>query len=137
MTPKRYRLKRDLPTFKAGDEFIKYGHGGLVHIRPDGIVGVCAYASGTLEKFPNILTDWFEEIKDEPLIRDEDIRKVVRAWARVNGEEDDRLRYYSRYNRLSTASDCIEFSLFTPFNTLEDGKDYTIDELCGEATDEA
>lgn len=136
MTPKRYRLKKDLPTFRAGEIFVLENA-----IEQQGLFresdGIMAYHQGTLEKFPNILTDWFEEIKDEPLIRDEDIRKVVRAWARVNGEEDDRLRYYSRCNRLSTASDCIEFSLFTPFITLEDGKDYTIDELCGEATDEA
>ena len=61
---KRYKLKKDLPTFKAGDKF---------HISSDGELvldnsWIIAYSKSTLEKFPNILTDWFEEIP-EPSIR--------------------------------------------------------------------
>ena len=63
MKPKRYRLKYDLPTFKAGDEFELAPCGALVQIT-NGRTGVCAYTASTLEKFPNILTDWFEEIKE-------------------------------------------------------------------------
>lgn len=58
---KRYKLKKDLPTFKAGDRF---------HINADDDLvldnsWIVAYSKSTLEKFPNILTDWFEEIEDE------------------------------------------------------------------------
>lgn len=57
---KRYKLKRDLPTFKAGETFHLSGMGNLIH-ESDGVV---AYSWSTLDKFPNILTDWFEEIKE-------------------------------------------------------------------------
>lgn len=60
---KRYRLKKDLPTFNAGDEFELTPCGALVQIT-NGRTGVCAYSASTLEKFPNILADWFEEIKE-------------------------------------------------------------------------
>lgn len=65
---KHYKLLKDLPTFKAGDEFELTKQGHLVFVRgaqeaEEGQILV-AYASSTLEKFPNILTDWFEEIEE-------------------------------------------------------------------------
>jgi hypothetical protein len=59
---KQYRLLKDLPTFKAGDLFYISEYGALVY--DDGGFGIMAYAQSTLEKFPNILTEWFEEIKE-------------------------------------------------------------------------
>ena len=59
---KRYKLLKDLPTFKSGDLFYISEYGALVY--DDGGFGVMAYAQSTLEKFPNILTEWFEEIKE-------------------------------------------------------------------------
>ncbi len=55
---KRYRLKRDLPTFKAGDEFYLDRNNDLRLKGSD----IMAYNHKTLEKFPNVLTDWFEEV---------------------------------------------------------------------------
>lgn len=60
---KRYKLKRDLPTFSLGDEFILKEGIGLQHVL-EGCDGAIVYTEATLEKFPNILTDWFEEIKE-------------------------------------------------------------------------
>lgn len=57
---KKYRLLKDLPTFKAGDVFVAVEEGNLVH-ENDNVV---AYSWHTLDKFPNILTDWFEEINE-------------------------------------------------------------------------
>lgn len=57
---KRYKLKRDLPTFKAGEIFYINEGGSLIRESD----GVAAYSWITLDKFPNILTDWFEEIKE-------------------------------------------------------------------------
>ena len=57
---KRYKLKRDLPTFKAGDMFHLIESGSLIH---DGD-NIVTYSWSTIDKFPNILTDWFEEIKE-------------------------------------------------------------------------
>ena len=57
---KRYKLVKDLPTFNAGDVFYLNEAGSLIH-ESDGVV---AYNWITIDKFPNILTDWFEETKE-------------------------------------------------------------------------
>lgn len=59
---KRYKLKKDLPTFKAGEEFYISLEGNLIADSKD----IVAYAATTLQEFPNILTDWFEEIPEDP-----------------------------------------------------------------------
>lgn len=75
---KRYKLLKDLPTFKAGEEFFISDSGNLIAGTPDnpkqitvetryGLpmkIDLMAYASETLEEFPNILKDWFEELPD-------------------------------------------------------------------------
>lgn len=70
---KRYKLKYDLPTFNAGDEFFLSDSGNLVAGTPKEPVTIpmgpvdmnlVAYSRSTLEKFPNILHVWFEEIKE-------------------------------------------------------------------------
>lgn len=57
---KRYKLKRDLPTFKAGEIFYISDSGNLFRESDN----IAAYSWSTLDKFPNILTDWFEEIDE-------------------------------------------------------------------------
>lgn len=62
---KRYKLKKDLPTFKAGDIFYLSDTGNIfdrnfLHAKSSDIV----YSFKEIEKFPNILTEWFEEIKE-------------------------------------------------------------------------
>lgn len=59
---KYYKLLKDLPTFKAGDLFYISEYGALVY--DDGGYGVMAYSQSELERFPNILTEWFEEIQE-------------------------------------------------------------------------
>lgn len=67
---KRYKLKKDLPTFRAGDKFFINECGDLlsdVYRDTSNQIefGITAYCASTLEKFPNILKDWFEEIPEE------------------------------------------------------------------------
>ena len=57
---KRYKLKKDLPTFKAGDEFYLDSNNDLRLKGSD----IMAYNHKTLEKFPNIIKNWFEEIPE-------------------------------------------------------------------------
>ena len=57
---KRYKLKRELPTFKAGEIFYLSDAGNLIRESDN----VPAYSWSTIDKFPNILTDWFEEIEE-------------------------------------------------------------------------
>ncbi len=134
MKLKQYKLKRDLPTFKAGDEFI-ICCGNLIEVKPDGTLGVCAYSGTTLKKFPNILTDWFEEVK-EPLIKDEKIRKAVRAWAEANGREYLLVIKSGGRLEISDGSPHLIYVSFHVDNdtlkSLDDRTYYPIAELCGE-----
>lgn len=61
---KKYILKRDLPTFKAGDIFIISPDGSLWHSTGGDHVDIMAYHRRTLEAFPEMLTEWFMEIKN-------------------------------------------------------------------------
>lgn len=58
---KLYKLLKDLPTFKAGDEFYLDSANDLRFKGSD----ITVYNYKTLEKFPNILRDWFEEIPEK------------------------------------------------------------------------
>ena len=58
---KKYVLKKDLPTFKAGETFYLSGRGHLVQ----EMNGVVAYMNPTLEKFNILDGDWFEELPEE------------------------------------------------------------------------
>ena len=58
---KRYKLKKDTPAFKAGTECYIEEAGNMVPCR--GISYTIVHKD-QLEKNPNILTDWFEEINE-------------------------------------------------------------------------
>lgn len=58
---KKYKLLKDLPTFKAGQIF-DLCNDGLWQLDDNDALVIMAYARATLDKFPNILGDWFEEI---------------------------------------------------------------------------
>lgn len=68
---KRYKLLKDLPTFKAGQLAYVSSLGNLMAGTPeepetaDTGLNLMMYHRGTLEKFPNILTEWFEEIEEQ------------------------------------------------------------------------
>ena len=66
---KRYKLLKDLPTFKAGQLAYISKTGNLIAGTPEnqkttemGLIMI--YHETTLKKFPNILTEWFEEIEE-------------------------------------------------------------------------
>ena len=65
---KRYKLLKDLPTFKAGTELELSEHGNLGKRGDRKSDFVVVLDSNTLSRFPNILqdTDWFEEIPEQP-----------------------------------------------------------------------
>ena len=62
---KRYKLLKDLPTFKAGDDFFLTDTGNLFHGKSLHNNTEIVYSFSEIEKFPNILADWFEEIKEQ------------------------------------------------------------------------
>lgn len=67
---KRYKLLKDLPTFKTGQLAYVSSLGNLMAGTPeepetaDTGLNLMMYHRGTLEKFPNILTEWFEEVQE-------------------------------------------------------------------------
>lgn len=128
---KRYKLKKDTPAFKAGTECYIEEAGHMVPCR--GISYTIVHKD-QLEKDPNILDDWFEEIKPaEPLIKDEKICEAVRAWAEAN--EIDTVQYDEYWVSFRRDDKTISFKdedRRLGFYELENSRDYTIDELCGE-----
>jgi hypothetical protein len=67
---KRYKLLKDLPTFKAGQLAYISEQGNLIAGNPDkpeitdARTKLMMYHRTTLDKFPEILTEWFEEIQE-------------------------------------------------------------------------
>ncbi len=67
---KQYRLLKDLPTFKAGQLAYISKTGNLIAGTPKnqkttetGLI-IIIYHETTLKKFPNILTEWSEEVQE-------------------------------------------------------------------------
>lgn len=77
--------------------------------------------------------DWEDYTPAEPLIEDEKIRKAVRAWAEACGAKQ--IKYSIALNQYYDADMGTGFSikfLIKPVEVyLEEGKIYTIAELCG------
>lgn len=79
----------------------------------------------------------FEDYK-EPLIKDKRIRKAVRAWAEANEIEENNcystktLEFNRAEHRLQWIDVSIEFNDPECLENLENGRKYTIIELCGE-----
>ena len=116
-TGKIYTLSEDL--------YIEYTQGGKIEVRAIIPGGNMSYYYDSLEKLNE---DW-EDVK-EPLIKDPKIRKAVRAWSEVNEFKPDYTVKYclNCYSLISWQAD-IEFN--GNIEGLEDGKEYTIAELCG------
>ena len=104
--------------------------GEIITLKDEGELELLKLIESSL---PNGLNLW-EEVK-EPLIKDEKIRKVVRAWAEANGFNAD----YYEFNiktlpagtRFSVGHYDIEFIGFFIYD-LQTENSYTLAELCGE-----
>ena len=81
------------------------------------------------------LNDEWEDYKPaEPLIKDEKIRKAVRAWAEANEISQAQFdRYISGFSASDDEHNILSMISFDGFVFMfVDGKIYTIDELCGD-----
>ena len=79
------------------------------------------------------LADSFDDVKD-PLIKDEKIRKAVRAWAEANDVLEvfiDRIGDGTYIELYDEGDGRRRISALRPAG-LKTGEAYTIDELCGE-----
>ena len=97
----------------------------LTYLLSSGLVNERYYSS--IEKFNE---DWEDYMPKEPLIKDEKIRKAVRAWAEANDITEINVAS-SGYELWGGIDDwCIHFG-GNPFKDIKPLK-YTIAELCGE-----
>lgn len=82
----------------------------------------------------NLARDWKDYEPKEPLIKDEKVRKAVRAWAEANNIKA--VYYYPEGDGfyVNNFDDEIVASIHFGDKPIEDGygDQYTIDELCGE-----
>ena len=84
-----------------------------------------------------LLEEWEDYTPKEPLIKDDKIRKAVRAWAEANGVgvvlyKEDNYRFYADDTEIGSM---IEFEDMPEYIELRHEHRYTIDELCGEDED--
>lgn len=110
--------------------FDPFTNESLVTVRYKDKYGINCYKDyRTIKEFNE---EWEDYTTVEPLIKDEKIRKAVRAWAEAVGVCE------CKYDGFWKAFRYEEFSIgfsykFTPnFGELSDGMTYTIQELCGE-----
>ena len=79
-----------------------------------------------------LINEWEDYKPAEPLIKDEKIRKAVRAWAEANNFLDEiEVHSLTAGTRFSIGHYDIEFLGYFIYD-LESNKTYTIAELCGE-----
>ena len=88
----------------------------------------------TYQSLSELNDDWEDYEPKEPLIKDEKVRKAVRAWAEANEISQAQFdRYTSGFSASDDGHNLLSMISFDGFVfMLVDGKYYTIDELCGE-----
>lgn len=113
----------EIVTFVTLEEI--YDEINFTYIKKSGNENELLYSS--LKKFNE---EWEDYVPKEPLIKDEKIRKAVRAWAEADGADEkiyltideNGSRFANKYGGY------IEFA----FRIDMEERLYTIDELCGE-----
>lgn len=100
-------------------------------IREDSDLGkmLSRYEMPSYDSISGLCEDWEDYTPTEPLIKDEKIRKAVRAWAELNCSH--KLHQFNDYQLEDENNYVIEFA-DSCFTNLKVGKNYTIAELCGE-----
>ena len=91
----------------------------------------------TYQSLAELNDEWEDYKPKEPLIKDEKIRKAVRAWAEANDINSCHyyytdIKFNATEHRLQWIQTAIEFNDIMGLDNLEDGETYTIAELCGE-----
>ena len=105
-------------------------------IREDSDLGkmLSRYNMRSFDSISELCKEWEDYEPKEPLIKDEKIRKAVRAWADAIGVEDlfYCIDHRTRRAVFSWPGNDIAMELPVPVEGLDTGRVYTIAELCGE-----
>lgn len=101
--------------------------------------GDCERVDTEARSLEKVLEEWedaeYINVPNIPLIKDEKIRKAVRAWAEANGIDKSQyhdVEFDRSEHRLKWIRTVIEFDSIEGLENLDDGRKYTITELCGE-----
>lgn len=88
----------------------------------------------TYRSLAELNADWEDYTPSEPLIKDEKIRKAVKAWAEANEISQAQFdRYTSGFSASDAGHNLLSMISFDGFVFMfVDGEYYTIEELCGE-----
>ena len=86
---------------------------------------------GEYDTLAELCAEWEDCTPAEPLIKDEKIRKAVKAWAEAN--DITKVSHDAGWNAFRCTDFVIAFDHdFDRHDGLEDMRSYTIAELCGE-----
>ena len=110
---------------------------GEIVVCGEGIIEFKTFGCKNLAEF--LESGWEDYTPAEPLIKDEKIRKAVRAWAEAcKIESDDAIMISDlapAFTRFYTSMYEIDIKTESSLG-LDEHKDYTIAELCGEENEE-
>ena len=87
---------------------------------------------GEYDSLAKFNEDWEDYKPTEPLIKDEKIRKAVRAWAEALKVDTIRFERFSQGFLFGDGNVYSSINFDGCVFDLADGKEYTITELCGE-----
>ena len=118
---------------KTGEVFESFKRGPIdLYFYPNEYKGGDEIERETYQSLAELNSEWEDYAPKEPLIKDEKIRKAVRAWAEANNFLDEiEVHSLTAGTRFSIGHYDIEFLGYFIYD-LESNKTYTIDELCGE-----
>lgn len=108
---------------------------GEMVIMSNGEIGVsCVEATYGYDSLFEFLSEGWEDYKpQEPCIENKEVRKVVRVWAEVCGVKEAVFYLFGRESDFwDNDNNNVSISFNFPLR-LEDGRVYTIPELCGES----
>ena len=123
---------------KTGEVFESFKRGPIdLYFYPNEHKGGDDIERETYQSLAELNADWEDYTPKEPLIKDEKIRKAVRAWAEANVINSGHyyntdIKFDATEHRLQWIQTAIEFNDIMGLDNLEDGETYTIEELCGE-----
>ena len=121
---------------KKTGEVVEAFKGGPIdlYFYPNGHEWGNEFDRKTYQSLAELNEEWEDYIPAEPLIKDEKIRKAVRAWAEANEISQAQFdRYTSGFSASDDGHNLLSMISFDGFVFMfVDGKYYTIDELCGE-----
>ena len=123
---------------KTGEVVESFKRGPIdLYFYPNEYKGGDEIERETYQSLAELNDNWEDYTPKEPLIKDEKIRKAVRAWAEANVINSEHyyntdIKFNATEHRLQWIQTVIEFNDIMGLDNLEDGGTYTIDELCGE-----